>query len=104
MTFRLRLVLDTNVVASAFLWQGTPVKLIDLAIEKEAHLFTSKVLLDEWFFRLLSGLSVRYRAGPAREMRNRMQQALPVSVGVEESVDGFASGLGHGQTAGGRAR
>ena len=47
MTLRLRLVLDTNVVVSAFLWQGTPGKLIELAMEKGGHLFTSKLLLDE---------------------------------------------------------
>ncbi|RZL02853.1 MAG: putative toxin-antitoxin system toxin component, PIN family [Rubrivivax sp.] len=42
-----RLVLDTNVVVSAFLWQGTPGRLIELAGEKEAQLFTSRALLDE---------------------------------------------------------
>jgi putative PIN family toxin of toxin-antitoxin system len=42
-----RLVLDTNVVVSAFLWQGTPGRLIELAGEKEIQLFTSRALLDE---------------------------------------------------------
>lgn len=42
-----RLVLDTNVVVSAFLWQGTPGRLIELAGEKEVQLFTSRALLDE---------------------------------------------------------
>lgn len=42
-----RLVLDTNVVVSAFLWQGAPGRLIELAGEKEVQLFTSRALLDE---------------------------------------------------------
>jgi uncharacterized protein len=42
-----RLVLDTNVLVSAFLWQGTPNKLIEVATEGEVQLFTSRVLLDE---------------------------------------------------------
>jgi len=47
MTRRLRLVVDTNVLVSAFLWQGTPGRLIELAGEKEVQFFTSRALLDE---------------------------------------------------------
>ena len=43
----MRLVVDTNVLVSAFLWKGTPARLIDLASEAEIQLFTSGVLLDE---------------------------------------------------------
>lgn len=43
----MRLVVDTNVLVSAFLWQGTPGRLIELAAEKEIALFTSRALLDE---------------------------------------------------------
>lgn len=43
----MRLVVDTNVVVSAFLWQGVPGRLLELAGEKEVRLFTSRVLLDE---------------------------------------------------------
>jgi putative PIN family toxin of toxin-antitoxin system len=43
----MRLVLDTNVVISAFLWQGTPGRLLELAGEQEVRLFTSRELLDE---------------------------------------------------------
>lgn len=39
--------MDTNVLVSAFLWQGTPGKVIELAGEKEVQLFTSRSLLDE---------------------------------------------------------
>lgn len=44
---RPRWVVDTNVLVSAFLWQGTPGKVIELAGEKEVQLFTSRALLDE---------------------------------------------------------
>ena len=43
----MRLVVDTNVVVSAFLWQGVPGRLLELAGEKEVRLFTSRALLDE---------------------------------------------------------
>lgn len=43
----MRLVVDTNVVVSAFLWQGTPGRLLDMAGEKQVRLFASRVLLDE---------------------------------------------------------
>jgi putative PIN family toxin of toxin-antitoxin system len=43
----MRLVVDTNVLVSAFLWQGTPGRLIELAEERECLLFTSRVLIDE---------------------------------------------------------
>lgn len=43
----MRLVVDTNVLVSAFLWQGTPGRLIELAGEKECRLFTSRALIDE---------------------------------------------------------
>lgn len=44
---RLRLVLDTNVLVSAFLWRGLPGRLIELAGENEIRLFTCKPLIDE---------------------------------------------------------
>ena len=43
----MKLVVDTNVLVSAFLWQGNPGRLIELAAEKEIELFTSRTLLDE---------------------------------------------------------
>ena len=43
----MRLVADTNVLVSAFLWQGTPGRLVELAGEKECKIFTSRILLDE---------------------------------------------------------
>lgn len=43
----MRLVVDTNVVVSAFLWQGTPGRLLEMAGEKQVRLFASRVLLDE---------------------------------------------------------
>ena len=43
----MRLVVDTNVLVSALLWQGTPGRLVELAGEQECQLFTSRALLDE---------------------------------------------------------
>ena len=43
----MRLVLDTNVVASGLLWDGRPARLIDVAQANEVELFTSRVLLAE---------------------------------------------------------
>ena len=43
----LRLVLDTNVVLSALLWEGKPAELLDLGATDDVRLFTSQTLLDE---------------------------------------------------------
>lgn len=43
----MRLVLDTNVVASAILWSGTPRLLLQAAREKRVTLFTSTAMLAE---------------------------------------------------------
>lgn len=43
----MRLVLDTNVVASGLLWNGTPAQLLDGAQAAEIEIFTSRVLLGE---------------------------------------------------------
>lgn len=43
----MRVVLDTNVVASALLWGGTPERLIEAAGEGMLELFTSEPLLAE---------------------------------------------------------
>jgi predicted nucleic acid-binding protein len=42
-----RVVLDTNVVASALLWGGTPERLIELAGEGVLECFTSEALGDD---------------------------------------------------------
>lgn len=43
----MRLVLDTNVVASGLLWDGVPAQLIDVAQAGATELFTSRMLLAE---------------------------------------------------------
>lgn len=43
----MRVVLDTNVVASALLWGGTPERLIELAGDASLELVTSEALLAE---------------------------------------------------------
>ncbi len=59
---RPRLVLDTNVLVSAFLWRGTPGRLIELVGEKEVQLFTSRALLDELAATLAKKKLARYVA------------------------------------------
>ena len=43
----MRVVLDTNAVASALLWGGTPLRLIEAADEERLELFTSEALIAE---------------------------------------------------------
>ena len=43
----MRLVLDTNIVASALLWNGAPARLIDASKADEVELCTSRILLAE---------------------------------------------------------
>jgi uncharacterized protein len=43
----MRLVVDTNLIISAFLWKGVPGRLIEMAGEQQAQFYTSSVLLDE---------------------------------------------------------
>ena len=43
----MRLVLDTNVVASAMLWGGNPKQLLQARREKRVELFTSVTMLAE---------------------------------------------------------
>ncbi|MDO8413910.1 MAG: putative toxin-antitoxin system toxin component, PIN family [Gallionellaceae bacterium] len=43
----MRLVLDTNIVASGLLWNGPPARLIDAAQADEVELCTSRILLVE---------------------------------------------------------
>lgn len=40
-------VLDTNIVASGLLWNGTPARLLDAAQKDEVALFSSRILLAE---------------------------------------------------------
>lgn len=43
----MRLVLDTNIVTSGLLWNGSPARLIDAALADEVELCTSRTLLVE---------------------------------------------------------
>lgn len=43
----MRLVLDTNIVISGFIWGGVPRQLLDLGRDGQVAFFTSSVLLDE---------------------------------------------------------
>ena len=68
----MRMVLDTNVLVSAFLWQGTPGRLIEFAAEKEIELFTSRTLLDE----LAATLAKKKLAKPVLATRLTADQML----------------------------
>ena len=43
----MRIVADTNVIVSAFLWGGTPRRLLDAVEARHFELFTSRVLVTE---------------------------------------------------------
>jgi putative PIN family toxin of toxin-antitoxin system len=60
-----RVVLDTNVVASALLWGGTPERLIELAGEGSLELFTSQALVAE-----LAGILERTKFGQKLRQKN----------------------------------
>ena len=60
---RPRWVVDTNVLVSAFLWQGTPGRVIELAGEKEVKVLTSRALLHELAATLAKKKLARYVAG-----------------------------------------
>lgn len=57
-----RWVVDTNVLVSAFLWRGTPGRLLELASELEVQLFTSRVLLEELAATLAKKKLAKYLA------------------------------------------
>jgi len=42
-----RIVIDTNVIVSAFLWGGTPRRLLDAVEPQHFELFTSRALIAE---------------------------------------------------------
>jgi putative PIN family toxin of toxin-antitoxin system len=42
-----RIVVDTNVIVSAFLWGGTPRRILDAVEEQRIELFTSRALIAE---------------------------------------------------------
>jgi putative PIN family toxin of toxin-antitoxin system len=67
-----RVVLDTNVVLSAFLWRGRPGSILELAGERELLLFTSRALLSE-----LSEVLQRERfASPVAKTGKSVRQML----------------------------
>ena len=61
----MRVVLDTNVVASALLWGGTPERLIEFAGEGGLELFTSQGLIAE-----LAGILDRAKLGQKLRQKN----------------------------------
>lgn len=68
----MRLVLDTNVVVSALVFGGTPLRLLQAAADGQALLFTSPVLLAE----LRDVLARPHLAGPLAGKRSTVDQAI----------------------------
>jgi putative PIN family toxin of toxin-antitoxin system len=72
----MRLVLDTNVVASAMLWGGNPKRLLQVRREKRIELFTSVAMLAE----LTDILG-----------RRKFEEKIAASMlSVDQLVDGYA--------------
>jgi uncharacterized protein len=72
----MRVVLDTNVVASAILWGGTPRLLLQAAREKRVELFTSTAMLAE-----LTDILCR---------RKFAKKIAASSLTIDQIVDGYA--------------
>lgn len=72
----MRLVLDTNVVASAMLWGGNPKQLLQARREKRVELFTSVTMLAE-----LTDILARPK------FANKIAASLMT---VDQLVDGYA--------------
>ena len=78
----MRLVLDTNVVASAMLWGGSPKLLLQARRERRVELYTSTPLLAE----LTDILS-----------RRKFEKKIAVSMlTVDQSIGGWLRGTGAG--------
>ncbi len=68
----MRLVLDTNVVVSAFVWGGRPYKLVQAAVEGEVELVISPELLAE----LRRVLAREHLASHLAKQRSSVDQAV----------------------------
>ena len=78
-----RVVLDTNVVVSALIWDGRPERLLDLAVSGEIALFSSAVLLDE-----LAGVLERRKFIAALASRNLTPALLARRYGAVTTLVG----------------
>lgn len=76
----MRTVLDTNVVASALLWGGTPERLIELAGEGRLELVTSEALLAE-----LAGILERRKF--AERLRHKNLSAVEIVARFQEIAE-----------------
>lgn len=91
----MKLVVDTNVVVSALLWQGVPGRLLDLAGEQQARLFASRARLDELADVLGRAWYRRYCATTSRIQRITSGAAGPGAFRWSESISGMRfSGCG----------
>ena len=67
----MRLILDTNVVISGFVWGGKPGRLLNMGQEGEIKLFTSEPLLDE-----LADVCFRERFKPLLEAKGKKAEDI----------------------------
>ena len=78
----MRLVLDTNILVSAFLWEGTPGRLIKLAGDGKITLYASRALIDEFTTVISRKKFARQAAATglttAEMLRNYRRLATPV--------------------------
>lgn len=89
---RPRLVLDTHVLVSAFLWQGRPGQLLDLAGEKEVQLFTSRALFDELAATLNKKKLTKYVAATGLSVEQMLAAYKRISITVTaRQLDGRVS-------------
>lgn len=82
----MRLVLDTNVVVSAVIWGGTPLRLLQAATAGDIELYTSPALLAE----LHEVLGREHLAPRLHEQRSSVEQAIghyaELAIGVSPLV------------------
>jgi hypothetical protein len=80
----MRLVLDTNVVASALLWGGVPHLLLQAAREKRVELFTSTPLLAE--------LAVLVRPASVPRITPDPNDDVVIGTALTAKADGIVTG------------
>ena len=74
-------VVDTNVLVSAFLWQGKPERVVEMDGEKQVQLVTSRALRDVCEPPLVPGAGVRHcvaESGGARACPDVISAAVVV--------------------------
>ena len=77
----MKFVLDTNVLVSATLWEGSAHKTLLLLIEKDARLYTSKAILQEY-----DGIIRRDFPELAARLPKLMENIIAYSIIIEPKI------------------